>query len=79
MPRNPLNETIETPDDLKESQRSDIHRRGKDYEDIEESRQTQRYSAVDESDEEELSDEDIIEIDDGVDLDRGPESPGPDA
>ena len=80
MPRNKQNESIEgrEPDDLKEGQRQQsVGRRTNEHEDIEESRMVQRRSdASSDADEEELSDEDILEE---VDLDRAPEDQGPDA
>ena len=81
MPRNKPNESIEGNelDDVKEPQRREsVGKRGNEYEDIEQARQTQRNPSV-ETDEEELTEDDLIEIDDGVDLDRVPENQGPDA
>lgn len=78
MPRNKEHELIEgrEPDDLKEGQRQQsVGRRTNEHEDIEESRMPQRRDASSDEDEEEITDDDIVE----VDLDRGPEDQGPDA
>ena len=80
MPRNKPNEEIESPDDLKESQRrQSVGRRGDEYEDIEESRRPQRRDPASDVDDEELAELDDDDILEEVDLDRAPENQGPDA
>ena len=76
MPRN--RNPGHDPDDRKENDRSQtaVGRRGDEHEDIEESRAKQRRpDASDETDDETLAEEDIVE----VDLDAAPEGEGPDA
>lgn len=65
------------PDDRKEGERATaVGRRGDEYEDVEASRSKSSHDASDDTDEVELSDDDIF---DEVDLDAQAEGDGPDA